>query len=86
MSNTRLKTQTRLKKQMIPEFRFHPVTPERLRDLARFSEQHGKFRYRSCMRWRLTSTEYKLDEGKPNSCTGRLGALRSPPWRACVFE
>ena len=59
MSNTRLKTQTRLKKQMIPEFRFHPVTPERLRDLARFSEQHGKFRYRSCMRWRLTSTEYK---------------------------
>src|SRR5690625_7099513 len=28
-------------------------------DLARFSEQHGKFGYCSCMRWRLTSTEYK---------------------------
>jgi hypothetical protein len=24
---------------------FHPVTVERLADLARFSERHGKFRY-----------------------------------------
>ncbi len=38
---------------------FHPVTPERLADLARFSEQHGKFRYCSCMRWRMGSTDYK---------------------------
>lgn len=38
---------------------FHPVTRERLPDLARFSEAHGKFRYCSCMRWRMTSTEYK---------------------------
>jgi len=38
---------------------FHPVTPERLDDLARFSEAHGKFRYCSCMRWRLTSSQYR---------------------------
>lgn len=37
----------------------HPVTEDRAADLARFSEQHGKFRYCSCMRWRMTSTEYK---------------------------
>jgi GNAT superfamily N-acetyltransferase len=42
-----------------PEFEFHPVTPERLSDLARFSEAHGRFRYCSCMRWRMTSTEYR---------------------------
>jgi GNAT superfamily N-acetyltransferase len=35
------------------------VTPERLADLARFSEAHGKFRYCSCMRWRLASADYK---------------------------
>jgi hypothetical protein len=38
---------------------FHPISPERLPDLARFSRQHGKFRHCSCMRWRLTSTEFK---------------------------
>ena len=38
---------------------YHPVTLERRADLARFSEAHGKFRYCSCMRWRLTSAEYK---------------------------
>src|SRR5579885_2747171 len=38
---------------------FQPVTQERLPDLDRFSERHGKFRYCSCMRWRLTSTDYK---------------------------
>jgi GNAT superfamily N-acetyltransferase len=42
-----------------PDFQFHPVTPERLSDLARFSEEHGKFRYCSCMRWRMTSSEYR---------------------------
>lgn len=40
-------------------FEFHPVTQERLPDLDRFSERHGKFRYCSCMRWRLTSPDYK---------------------------
>jgi hypothetical protein len=37
---------------------FHPVTLERLPDLARFSEGHGKFRYCSCMKWRMKSTEF----------------------------
>lgn len=37
---------------------YHPVTRERLPDLQRFSERHGKFRYCSCMRWRMTSAEY----------------------------
>jgi GNAT superfamily N-acetyltransferase len=37
---------------------YHPVTRERLLDLARFSERHGKFRYCSCMRWRMTSADY----------------------------
>lgn len=38
---------------------FHPVTIERLSDLDRFSVLHGKFRYCSCMRWRLTSATYQ---------------------------
>jgi len=38
---------------------FHPVTVERLGDLDRFSRQHGKFRYCSCMRWRLPSSEFQ---------------------------
>lgn len=37
---------------------YHPVTRERLDDLRRFSERHGRFRYCSCMRWRMTSGEY----------------------------
>ncbi|HZC04042.1 MAG TPA: GNAT family N-acetyltransferase [Ktedonobacterales bacterium] len=37
---------------------YHPVARERLGDLARFSERHGKFRYCSCMRSRMTSAEY----------------------------
>lgn len=37
---------------------YHPVTRERRADLARFSERHGKFRYCSCMRWRMPSAEY----------------------------
>ena len=41
------------------DLEFHPVTPERVSDLERFSEQHGKFRYCSCMRWRMTSAEYQ---------------------------
>lgn len=38
---------------------YHPVTQERLADLAYFSERHGKFRYCSCMRWRLPSTDFQ---------------------------
>ena len=37
---------------------FHPVTADRLADLARFSEAHGRFRYCSCMRWRMTSVAF----------------------------
>jgi GNAT superfamily N-acetyltransferase len=42
-----------------PPVTFLPLTPERAGDLARFSQQHGKFRYCSCMRWRLASSEYR---------------------------
>jgi len=44
---------------MVFRLEFHSVTRERLPDLARFSVRHGKFRYCSCMRWRLTSTQFK---------------------------
>jgi GNAT superfamily N-acetyltransferase len=37
----------------------HPVTIDRLPDLERFSTAHGKFRYCSCMRWRLRSRDYQ---------------------------
>jgi L-amino acid N-acyltransferase YncA len=40
-------------------YEYLPVTPERLADLERFSAAHGKFRYCSCMRWRLASADYK---------------------------
>ena len=42
-----------------------------LADLERFSRGHGKFRYCSCMRWRMTSTEFKRSN-KPK----RIEALR----------
>lgn len=38
---------------------FLPVTAERLPDLEEFSNCHGKFRYCSCMRWRLTSSAFR---------------------------
>lgn len=38
---------------------FQPVTQTRLADLARFSEGHGKFRYCSCMRWRMTTAAFQ---------------------------
>ena len=41
------------------DLQFHPVTPDRLADLKRFSAEYGKFGYCSCMRWRLTSAEYR---------------------------
>ncbi len=40
-------------------FQFRPVTAERFPDLAEFSQCHGKFRYCSCMRWRMTSSAYR---------------------------
>ena len=38
---------------------FLPVTAERLPDLEAFSQCHGKFRYCSCMRWRMASSAYR---------------------------
>lgn len=58
------------KKQAISKLQFHPVTRERLADLARFSEQQGKFRYCSCMRWRMRSTEFRRSTKE-----GRVAAL-----------
>jgi hypothetical protein len=40
-------------------YEYHPVTPERLTDLTSFSEAHGKFRYCSCICWRLTSADWR---------------------------
>ena len=40
-------------------YRFAPVTPGTLDDLERFSCAYGKFRYCSCMRWRLRSTPFR---------------------------
>jgi len=53
-------------------YEYHPVTPERLADLARFSEARGKFRYCSCMRWRLASAAYKRSTQE-----SRIAALAS---------
>jgi GNAT superfamily N-acetyltransferase len=36
-----------------------PVTSERPADLEHFSRSHGTFRYCSCQRWRMTSTEFR---------------------------
>jgi GNAT superfamily N-acetyltransferase len=52
---------------------FHPVTPERLGDLERFSREHGKFRYCSCMRWRMTGTRFK--ESTADERAARLEGL-----------
>lgn len=56
----------------VNNFEFRPVTLGNLDDLERFSSEHGKFRYCSCMRWRLTSTEFSRSD-KP----GRIEALRA---------
>lgn len=48
-----------MQREAVTNLQFHPVTPERLPDLRKFSEQHGKFRYCSCMRWRMMSTEFQ---------------------------
>ena len=54
------------------EFEFSPVVPERLDDIKLFSEQHGKFRYCSCMRWRMRSIAFsKSSKGE------RIEALES---------
>ena len=42
-----------------PAVEFHPVTPDRWPDLVRFFEHHGNPNYCWCMRWRLSSTEFR---------------------------
>lgn len=63
-----------LKKQAVSKLQFHPVTRERLADLARFSEKQGKFRYCSCMRWRMRSTEFQRStkEGRVAALEGKV--------------
>ncbi len=56
---------------------FHPVTPARFSELIRFVLPrgrlgHGRFAYCSCMRWRLTSGQFRL-----TNTTTRGLALRS---------
>ena len=46
-------------KRPTADLQFRPITPERLADLERFSAEHGKFGYCSCMRWRMASSEYR---------------------------
>ena len=41
-----------------PDLTFRPVTVENLDDLQSFSRSHGKFGYCSCMRWRMTSSQF----------------------------
>jgi GNAT superfamily N-acetyltransferase len=53
-----------------PALAFHSVTPERLPGLARFLENHGKFRYCACMRWRMRSSEFSRSTKK-----GRVDVL-----------
>jgi hypothetical protein len=48
---------------------FHPVTADRLDDLARFSERHGTFRWCSCMRWRLSSTDFRRSTPESRATT-----------------
>jgi GNAT superfamily N-acetyltransferase len=79
---------------MTEELSFHPVTPDRLEDLARFSATHGKFGYCSCMRWRLRSSEFQRSTKETRAATltglvseatpvGVLAYLRSEPVGWC---
>lgn len=55
----------------VDRFVYRPVTTHTLPDLAAFSESHGKFRYCSCMRWRLRSSEFSRSTKEE-----RVGALQ----------
>ena len=56
------------------EVHFRAVTANTLADLDRFSSEHGKFRYCSCMRWRMTSTEFRRSDkqGRIEALNGRV--------------
>lgn len=55
---------------------FAPVTSRRLDDLDRFSRSHGKFRYCSCMRWRVASGDFER-LGKDGRVTSLASLARS---------
>ena len=40
------------------DLEYLPVNGENLSDLSLFSQMHGKFRYCSCMRWRMRSSDF----------------------------
>jgi GNAT superfamily N-acetyltransferase len=41
-----------------PVLTFQPATAENFEDFESFSQNHGRFRYCRCMRWRMTSSEF----------------------------
>ena len=47
------------RRRPIANLQLRPVSAERISDLQRFSAEHGKFGYCSCMRWRMTSSEFR---------------------------
>ncbi len=57
-------------------FEFLPVTAGRSADLERFSQRHGTFRYCSCMRWRLTSAEFRAST-KESRAEGLAALVRA---------
>jgi GNAT superfamily N-acetyltransferase len=52
------------------EFWFAPVTPATIADLERFSGAYGKFRYCSCLRWRLRSSQFRDAPDRPGQLAG----------------
>ncbi len=57
-------------------FEFLPVTAGRSTDLDRFAQRHGAFHYCSCMRWRLTSTEFRAST-KESRAEGLAALVRA---------
>lgn len=58
---------------------FKPVGPGTQKDLERFSLAHGKFRYCSCMRWRLTSGAFKRSTKETRVVALKEAARRGAP-------
>lgn len=79
---------------MTDRIEVRPVTADRLADLTEFAGNNGSFGYCSCMKWRLTSTEFKnsdkadrarrltelVEHGEP---VGLLGYLDGTPIGWC---
>jgi len=56
--------------------RFLPVTPATAGDLERFSAAYGTFRWCSCQRWRLRSTQFR-QAGKEGRVAALAGQVRA---------